>query len=85
MVSILFARDWTMISVTTVVLAGPLALWLAQDAARTLSYGAFLLCQCALALWVARVQGEELVMSVLSCKGSSLASLSGDVEGNKGP
>ena len=80
----LFARDWLVISVATLVLAGPLALWLSADFGRALAYGAVLLCQCGIALWVARVQGEQLVMSVMSCKGSSLASRTSDVKNNNG-
>ena len=45
----LFARDWTAIAVATLVLAGPLALWLAADVGRALAYGVVLLCQCAIA------------------------------------
>ena len=72
----LFARDWMAIAAVTLVLAGPLALWLAEDAGRAFWYAVVLLGQCALARWVARVQGEQFVMSVLSCKGSSLVSRS---------
>ena len=70
----LFARDWMVIATATLVVAGPLSLWLAADLGRALAYGAVLLCQCAVARWVARVQGEQLVKTVMSCKGSSLAS-----------
>ena len=69
----LFARDWTTVAVATLVLAGPLALWLAEDATRALWYGTALLAQFAVARWLARVQGEQLVMSVMSCKASSLS------------
>ena len=68
----LFARDWTTIAVTTLVLAGPIALCLAENSGRALWYAVVLLGQCAFSRWLARVQGEQLVMSVLSCKGSSL-------------
>ena len=78
----LFARDWTAIAVATLVLAGPLALWLAADVGRALAYGVVLLCQCAIARWIARVRGEQLVMSVLSCKGSSLAPRLGGEKSN---
>ena len=80
----LLARDWTLIGVATLALAGPLALLVSDDAGLALLYGTFLLCQCVLALWVARVQGEELVMSVLACRGSSLPAVSGGVEGDEG-
>ena len=72
----LFARDWMAISVVTLVLAGPLALWFAHDPGRAIWYGVVLLGQCALARQLARVQGEQFVMSVLSCKASSLVSRS---------
>ena len=64
----LFARDWTAIAVTVLVLAGPMALWLTEDAERTLWYIVVILCQCVFARWLAHVQGEQLVMSVISCK-----------------
>ena len=35
----LFARDWMVIAVATLAVAGPLALWFAEDAGRALSYG----------------------------------------------
>ena len=68
----LFARDWLVIAVATLFIAGPVALWFAADVGRVLAYGAVLLSQCVVARWVARVQGEQLVLSVMSCKGSSL-------------
>ena len=68
----LFARDWTAVSVATLLLAGPLALWLAEDVMRSLWYGVALMAQFAVARWIARVQGEQLVMSVMSCKASPL-------------
>ena len=74
----LFARDWIVIAAATLVVAGPVSLWLAADVGRALAYGAVLVCQCVIARWVARVQGQQLVMTVLSCKGSSLASRSGE-------
>ena len=69
----LFTRDWTVVAATTLVLAGPLSLYLAENTGSALAYGAILLCQFAIARWVARVQGKQLVMSVLTCKGSSVA------------
>ena len=67
----LFARDWMTVAAATLILAAPLALWLADDAMQALFYAVLLLAQCAIARRVARVQGEQLVMSVMSCKGSS--------------
>ena len=72
----LFARDWMAISVVTLLLASPLALWFAEDPGRAIWYGVVLLGQCAIARRFARVQGEQFVMSVLSCKASSLVSRS---------
>ena len=68
----LFARDWTAVAVITLAIATPAALWLSETPAQALSYGGFLLVQYAVAAWVARVQGEQMVMSVMSCKGTSL-------------
>ena len=65
----LFARDWMVISTATLVVAGPLSLWLSAETGRALAYGVVLVCQCAVARWVARVQGEQLVKTVMSCKG----------------
>ena len=73
----LFARDWMVIATATLVVGGPLSLWLAEDVGRALAYGAVLVCQCVIARWVARVQGEQFVMTVMSCKAASLASRSG--------
>ena len=80
----LLARDWTTASAITLIAASPIVLWLAEDAERTLWYAVFLLGQWALARRVARVQGEQLVMSVMSCKGSSLGARTGDEKINKG-
>ena len=79
----LFGRDWMVIAVATLVFAGPISLWLAVDVERVLAYGAVLVCQYAVARWVARVQGEQLVMSVMSCKGSSLRPRSSNNNNNK--
>ena len=68
----LFTRDWTTITAITIALATPAALWLSEDRVQALSYGGFVLLQYAFAAWVARVQGEQVVMSVMSCKGTSL-------------
>ena len=68
----LFTRDWTTIAAITLAVATPAALWLSETPAQALSYGGFLLLQYAVAAWVARVQGEQLVMSVMSCKGTAL-------------
>ncbi len=70
----LFARDWLVIAVATLVVAGPISLWFTVDVGRAFAYGAVLVCQCVIARWMARVQGEQFVMTVMSCKGSSLAS-----------
>ena len=90
----LFTRDWTTIAAITLALATPAALWLSEDSVQALSYGGFVLLQYAFAAWVARVQGEQLVMSdnpsyidqvvlthpdeVMSCKGTSLNIWPGD-------
>ena len=68
----LFTRDWTTIAAITLAVATPVALWLSDDTVGALSYGGFVLLQYTFAAWVARVQGEQLVMSVMSCKGTSL-------------
>lgn len=68
----LFARDWTTVAAITFVLASPIAIWLTADAERALWYAVVLLGQWLFARWLARVQGEQLVMSVMSSKGSSL-------------
>ena len=73
----LFARDWMAFATVMLVLAGPLALWLAEEPVRAFSYAVTLLGQCIIARRFARVQGEQFVMSVLSCKASSLATKSG--------
>ena len=80
----LLTRDWTTISAMTLVAASLIALWLADDAEWVLWCAVFLLGQLAFARWVARVQGEQLVMSVMSCKGSSLSARSAHKRSNKG-
>ena len=70
----LFTRDWTTIAATTLAIATPLALLVSDDTIQALAYAGFLLLQYVFAAWVARVQGEQLVMSVMSCKGTSLNS-----------
>ena len=80
----LFARDWTSIAVATLVLGLPLAFGFADDAAAALWYGLFLVVQFAFSRWLARVRGERLVMSVLSCKASSLARKTGGQEEQPG-
>ena len=80
----LFTRDWTTIAAITLALATPAALWLSEDSVQALSYGGFVLLQYAFAAWVARVQGEQLVMSVMSCKGTSLNIWPGDKKKKKG-
>ena len=74
----LFARDWTAVAVFMLIVAAPAALWLSEETKGALWYPVVLLAQCVLARWLARVQGEQLSMSVLSCKGSSLASPTGE-------
>ncbi len=69
----LFARDWTAITAATSVSALPLALAYAEDTATGLWYALFLIIQLAFARWLAGVRGEQLVMSVLSCKAASVA------------
>ena len=48
-----------------------LGLGFAEDTTRALWYGAALFAQLVFARWLARVQGEQLVMSVIACKASS--------------
>ena len=69
----LFGRDWMTVAVTTLVLGSPIAVWFSTHMDRALYYAVVLVGQCALARWLGRVQGEQLVMSVMSCKGSSAA------------
>ena len=69
----LLMRDWATVAVVTLAVAGPLALWFAEGTKTALSYAAFLLTQYFLARWVARVQGERMIMAVMSCKGASLS------------
>ena len=73
----LFGRDWMIVAVTTLVIASPIAILLSNDTERALYYAVVLLGQCAFARQLARVQGEQLVMSVMSCKSSSLTVRSG--------
>ena len=68
----------------TLIAASPIAFWLARDAEWVFWYAVFLLGQLAFARWVARVQGEQLVMSVMSSKASSLGPRSADTRNNKG-
>ena len=70
----LFTRDWTTIAATTLAIATPLALLISEDTIQAFAYSGFLTLQFVFAAWVARVQGEQLVMSVMSCKGTSLNS-----------
>ena len=70
----LFTRDWTTIAATSLAIATPLALLISDNTIQALAYAGFLLLQYVVAAWVARVQGEQLVMSVMSCKGTSLNS-----------
>ena len=70
----LFARDWTVVAAFLLIVAAPAALWFSEEAKGVLWYPVALLVQCVLARWLAHVQGEQLVMSGLSCKGSSFVS-----------
>lgn len=74
----LFTRDWTIVAATTLVLGGLLSLYFAENAGASVAYGAILLCQFVIARRVARIQGEQLVMTVLACKGSVVARSIGD-------
>ena len=78
----LFARDWMTVAAATVIVAGPFALVLADDLMKALSYAVLLFAQCAVARRIARVQGEQLVMSVMSSKGSSLPMRGGAKRGD---
>ena len=68
----LFGREWTTIASATLVFGGPLAFGLGEDGIKALWYGVVLVGQYLLARLLARVQGEQLVMSVIGCKGASL-------------
>ena len=74
----LFARDWTAVAVFMLLVVVPVALWLSEQPTGVLWYAVALLVQCVLARWLAQVQVEQLVMTVMSCKGSSVASRSGE-------
>ena len=80
----LFGRDWMTVAVTTLAIASPIAVWLSDDTERALYYAVVLLGQCAFARQLARVQGEQLVMSVMSCKSSSLTVRSGEGKSKDG-
>lgn len=69
----LFARDWTTIAVTTLILASPVALWFSEAKVQGLCYAVVLVLQCLVARRLARIQGEQLVTSVMARKGSSLS------------
>ena len=68
----LFARDWATIAAFTLGLGGPIGFWMAADATPVLWYTGVLALQYVLARWLAVVQGEQLVMSVMSCMASRL-------------
>lgn len=68
----LFARDWATIAAFTLAFGGPIGLWWVADAMPVLWYAGVLAIQYVLARWLAVVQGEQLVMSVMSCKASEL-------------
>ena len=69
----LFARDWMIIAVAALVLAAPMAVWFSETAVKPFYYVAILVGQCLIARQLARVQGEQLVKSVMVCKGSSVS------------
>ena len=69
----LFGRDWMTIAVVTLVGGSVAPFFVADDLAPVPWYVAFLVGQCAFVRRFARVQGEQLVMSVLASKASSLA------------
>ena len=68
----LFGRDWALIAVASILLGCPFVLAGNADSINTIGYCVLMVCQYLLARQFARIQGEQLVMSVLSCKGSSL-------------
>lgn len=69
----LFARDWTIIAVAVLILAIPVAVLFSEVKLQTLYYVILLIGQCLLARQFARVQGEQLVRSVMVRKGSSVS------------
>ena len=69
----LFARDWTIIAVAVLIFAIPMAFWFSEATVQTFLYVAALIVQCLMARQVARVQGEQLVKSVMVLKGSSVS------------
>ena len=75
----LFGRDWTTIAAATFIVGCPLALALGEDRTKTLWYGVVIVGQYLLARLLARVQAEQMVMSVMACKGASL----GDSRGGR--
>ena len=79
----LFGRDWTTIAAVTLVIGGPLAFGLGEDGIKALWYGVVLVGQYFLARLLARVQGEQMVMSVIGCKGASLGASRGEKNNNK--
>ena len=77
----LFARDWATIAAFAFGFGGPIGFWLADDAIQVLWYAGVLAIQYAVARWLAVVQGEQLVMSVLSSKASALGTRGVDTTG----
>ncbi len=69
----LFARDWTIIAVAVLTLAIPMAVLFSEVQLQTLYYVILLIGQCLLARQFARVQGEQLVKSVMVRKGTSVS------------
>ena len=68
----LFARDWTIIAVAALILAIPMAVWFSETTAQFAYSSAIPIVQCLVARQFARVQGEQLVKSVMVLKGSSV-------------
>lgn len=80
----LFARDWLTIAAAMLILAGPIALWLTEGDRQIFLYTLVLVVQCGFARWLGGVQGSQLIMSVMSCKGSSLSTRSKIPKSNGG-
>ena len=70
----LFARDWMIIAVAILIFATPMAFWFSDAKVVSFCYVAVLIVQCLMARQVARVQGEQLVKSVMVRKGFSASS-----------
>ena len=73
----LFGRDWTTIAAATLIVGCPVALAVGEDGVNAFSYGVVLVGQYLWARVLARLQAEQMVMSVLACKGGSVAGSGG--------